>query len=70
MKLRKQLVIFQIFTGDMAILETMQRMCDAAGEEDIVFRIGADEFVMLTDSKEQNNLQKDRQKENLNLSDS
>lgn len=38
--------------GDMAILETMQRMCDAAGEEDIVFRIGADEFVMLTDSKD------------------
>lgn len=39
--------------GDMAILETMQRMCDAAGEEDIVFRIGADEFVMLTDSKDE-----------------
>ena len=39
--------------GDMAILETMQRMCDAAGEEDIVFRIGADEFVMLTGSKDE-----------------
>lgn len=38
--------------GDMAILESMQRMCDAAGEEDIVFRIGADEFAMLTDSKD------------------
>ena len=39
--------------GDMAILESMQRMCDAAGEEDIVFRIGADEFAMLTDSKDE-----------------
>jgi len=39
--------------GDMAILESMQRMCDAAGEEDIVFRIGSDEFVMLTDSKDE-----------------
>lgn len=37
--------------GDMAILESMRRMSDAAGEEDIVFRIGADEFVMLTDSR-------------------
>lgn len=37
--------------GDLALLETMRRMCDAAGEEDVVFRIGGDEFVLLTDSK-------------------
>lgn len=38
--------------GDLAILEAMRRMEDAAGEEDYVFRIGADEFVMMTGSKE------------------
>ena len=37
--------------GDLALLETMRRMCDAAGEEDVVFRIGGDEFVLLTDSE-------------------
>jgi AraC family transcriptional regulator len=37
--------------GDLALLETMRRMCDTAGEEDVVFRIGGDEFVLLTDSK-------------------
>lgn len=36
--------------GDLAILETMKRMENAAGPEDIVFRIGGDEFVILTDS--------------------
>lgn len=36
--------------GDLAILETIRRMNDAAGEEDIVFRIGGDEFTLLTDS--------------------
>lgn len=36
--------------GDLAILESMKRIEDAAGEDDIVFRIGGDEFVMLTDS--------------------
>lgn len=36
--------------GDYAILEALRRMTDAAGEKDIVFRIGGDEFVMLTDS--------------------
>lgn len=36
--------------GDLAILETMNRMNNAAGEEDMVFRIGGDEFCMLTDS--------------------
>ena len=38
--------------GDLAIIEAMQRMEDAAGEEDYVFRIGADEFVMMTNSRE------------------
>jgi len=37
--------------GDLALLETMRRMCDTAGGEDVVFRIGGDEFVLLTDSK-------------------
>lgn len=36
--------------GDMSILETMNRMREAAGEEDVVFRIGGDEFCILTDS--------------------
>lgn len=36
--------------GDLAIIESMNRMNKAAGENDIVFRIGGDEFVMLTDS--------------------
>ena len=34
--------------GDLAILETMRRMENAAGEDDFVFRIGGDEFAMLT----------------------
>ena len=38
--------------GDLAILEAMRRMETAAGEDDYVFRIGADEFVMMTGSKE------------------
>lgn len=40
--------------GDLAILETMSRMEAAAGEEDMIFRIGGDEFCILTgsDSKE------------------
>lgn len=41
-----------IKAGDLAILESMKRMEDAAGPEDVVFRIGGDEFVMLTDSKD------------------
>lgn len=36
--------------GDMAILETMKRLSDSAGDEDIVFRIGGDEFVILTNT--------------------
>lgn len=38
--------------GDLAILETMRRMEEAAGEEDIVFRIGGDEFCILTNSED------------------
>ena len=38
--------------GDLAILEQMRRMTAAAGEEDIVFRIGGDEFCVLTVSNE------------------
>lgn len=36
--------------GDLAIIEALRRMEAAAGEEDVVFRIGADEFVMVTAS--------------------
>ncbi len=38
--------------GDLAILEAMKRMENGAGEKDIVFRIGGDEFVILTDSED------------------
>lgn len=38
--------------GDLAILTAMQRMNAVAGPEDVVFRIGGDEFVLLTDSPE------------------
>lgn len=36
--------------GDMAILESMKRMNEAGGKDDIVFRVGGDEFAMLTNS--------------------
>lgn len=38
--------------GDLAILETLSRLEKVAGEQDIVFRIGGDEFVILTNEKE------------------
>jgi len=38
--------------GDLAILEAMKRFNDEAGEEDYVFRIGGDEFAMLTNSED------------------
>lgn len=38
--------------GDRAIIEAMDRMSSAAGKEDLVFRIGGDEFCILTDSTE------------------
>lgn len=34
--------------GDLAIIESLNRMNGAAGPEDIVFRIGGDEFALLT----------------------
>lgn len=36
--------------GDLAILEAMKRLSDCAGEEDVVFRIGGDEFAILTNT--------------------
>ena len=36
--------------GDVAIVESLRRLSDAAGEEDVVFRIGGDEFALLTAS--------------------
>lgn len=38
--------------GDLAILTELERLNEAAGEEDVVFRIGADEFVILTNSRD------------------
>ena len=39
--------------GDLAILEQMHRMTEASGEEDVVFRIGGDEFCILTASRDE-----------------
>ena len=36
--------------GDLAILETMNRMIAASSDTDVVFRIGGDEFTLLTNS--------------------
>lgn len=36
--------------GDLAIITAMKRMENAAGKDDVVFRIGGDEFVILTNS--------------------
>lgn len=38
--------------GDLAILEQMRRLTAEAGEEDVVFRIGGDEFCILTASSD------------------
>ena len=38
--------------GDLALLTQLERLNEAAGEEDVIFRIGADEFVVLTDSRD------------------
>lgn len=43
--------------GDLAILESLRRMEEAAGPDDIVFRIGGDEFAMLTNSDEESYVQ-------------
>ncbi|SHI27311.1 AraC family transcriptional regulator [Butyrivibrio fibrisolvens DSM 3071] len=40
--------------GDLAIITAMKRMEQAAGPDDVVFRIGGDEFVMLTNSSDEN----------------
>ena len=39
--------------GDLAILESLKRLNQVAGEEDYVFRIGGDEFVILTNTTEE-----------------
>ena len=39
--------------GDLAIISAMKRMEQAAGPEDVVFRIGGDEFVILTNSTDE-----------------
>lgn len=39
--------------GDLAILEALNRMESAAGKDDIVFRIGGDEFVILTNNEDE-----------------
>ncbi|MBO4749014.1 MAG: helix-turn-helix domain-containing protein [Lachnospiraceae bacterium] len=39
--------------GDLAILEAMHRMEAVAGDEDVIFRIGGDEFVLLTNSEDE-----------------
>lgn len=39
--------------GDLAILEVLKRMNKVAGDGDVVFRIGGDEFVLLTNSKDE-----------------
>ncbi|MBQ9766757.1 MAG: helix-turn-helix domain-containing protein [Lachnospiraceae bacterium] len=38
--------------GDLVILETLKRLERAAGEEDIPFRIGGDEFTIITASED------------------
>ncbi len=38
--------------GDMAILEALRRMEAEAAAEDVIFRIGGDEFALLTDSED------------------
>ena len=39
--------------GDLAIIESLRRLEEVAEEGDIVFRIGGDEFVILTDSPDE-----------------
>lgn len=39
--------------GDCAIITAIKRMDEAAGENDIVFRIGGDEFCMITASEDE-----------------
>jgi len=39
--------------GDLCLIEQMNRMAAATGEEDIIFRIGGDEFCILTASADE-----------------
>ena len=39
--------------GDLAILESLHRMEAVAGDDDVIFRIGGDEFVLLTNSEDE-----------------
>ena len=39
--------------GDLAIITSLKRMEQAAGQQDVVFRIGGDEFVILTNSTDE-----------------
>lgn len=39
--------------GDIAIITALSRLEQAAGDDDIVFRVGGDEFVALTDSEDE-----------------
>lgn len=41
-------------TGDLAIITALNRMESSAGSKDLVFRIGGDEFAILTDSIDEN----------------
>lgn len=44
--------------GDLALIEALNRMNHVAGDNDVVFRIGPDEFVLLTDSKDMDYVKK------------
>lgn len=44
--------------GDLAILEAINRMNEAASENDYVFRIGADEFAMLTNNEDKSHAER------------
>lgn len=47
--------------GDIAIITALNRMENAAGENDLVFRVGGDEFVIITDSKDMANAERIRE---------
>ena len=38
--------------GDLALVETMKRMMDSSNDDDVVFRIGNDEFALITSSED------------------
>lgn len=53
--IREMMVINEISrkAGDLGIIETIKRMQEASGEDDVVFRIGGDEFCILTNSTDE-----------------